>query len=80
MKNTVYSDEYDRLRKWLKSQREIKKLTHRQLADILGRHHSIVGKIEQSRRKIDIIEFLEFCDALDADPHQGIDFVLTKPK
>lgn len=76
MKNTIYSEKYSKIRGWLKLQRERKGLTHRQLAELLDRHHSIVGKIEQSRRKIDIMEFLEYCEVLDADPHEAISLLL----
>lgn len=72
MNNKIYTQSYDVLRSWLKSKREEKGLTIRQLADLLGRHHSIIGKVEQSRRKIDVIELLEYCEVLEVDPHEAI--------
>jgi transcriptional regulator with XRE-family HTH domain len=76
MNNKVYSESYDLLRSWLKSQRESKGLTIRQLAQILGRHHSIIGKVEQSRRKLDIIEFIEYCEALEVNPIDGLKYII----
>jgi len=77
MKPSAYSPNYDKLREWLKSCREEKGLTIRAVSDLWGRHHSIVGKLEQNRRRIDIIEFVEYCRVLDADPHEGLDILIT---
>jgi ribosome-binding protein aMBF1 (putative translation factor) len=72
MKTSLYSTHYDQLRKWLKVARESKGLTLRDVSQLTGQHHSIIGKIEQSRRKIDIIEFVEYCKILDVDPIEGV--------
>lgn len=72
MKPSVYSKEYEMLRVWMKHKREAKGLTIRALAVILHRHHSVVGKLEQDRRRIDILELLEYCRAVEADPHEAI--------
>lgn len=52
----------------------------RALAEKLELHHSIIGKIEQGGRKIDILEFAEYCKALDVDPHEGLDLILTEKR
>lgn len=52
----------------------------RALAEKLELHHSIIGKIEQGGRKIDILEFAEYCKALDVDPHEGLDLLLTEKR
>jgi hypothetical protein len=31
-----------------------------------------MGKVEQARRKIEIVEFVEYCDLLEVDPHEGL--------
>ena len=38
----------------------------------------IVGKIEQSRRKVDIVEFVEYCRMLEVDPHEGLDIIISE--
>lgn len=38
----------------------------RQLAALLEVPHSFVGKVEQGERRLDVVEFLEYCDALGA--------------
>jgi len=78
MNRSLYSKYYDSLRIWLKTKRDEKGLSIRALAERLGRHHSIVGKIEQSRRKIDIVEFVEYCKILEVDPHEGLDIIISE--
>lgn len=73
MKSSSYSQQYSSLRAWLKAKREERGLTLREAAGFLGRHHSIVGKIEQNRKRIDIAEFVDYCEALGVDPHEGLE-------
>lgn len=76
MKPSAYSPQYDTLRAWLKSRREERGLTLRAVSEKLGLHHSIIGKLEQDRRRIDIMEFVRYCQALDIDPHEGLNILL----
>jgi transcriptional regulator with XRE-family HTH domain len=76
MKPSAYSSSYDKLRAWLKLQREEKGLSLRAVSEQLGRHHSIVGKLEQNRRRIDILEFVEYCQVLGVDPHEGLNVLV----
>ncbi|SMN02332.1 hypothetical protein SPONN_861 [uncultured Candidatus Thioglobus sp.] len=43
-------------------------LTIRELAEKLDTAHSIIGKIEIGERKLDVVEWLQYCQALNADP------------
>ena len=72
MRPSSYSKQYKDLRAWLRQKREAKGLSIRAVAEILQRHHSVIGKLEQDRRRIDIMELLEYCRAVDADPHEAI--------
>ncbi|WP_420553788.1 helix-turn-helix domain-containing protein [Neptuniibacter marinus] len=73
MKPSTYSKQYQELRLWLKAKREERGLSIRAVAEILQRHHSVIGKLEQDRRRIDIIELVAYCHAIGADPHEAID-------
>ncbi len=75
MKTSVYSKQYQDLRTWLVKKREEKGLSIRAVAEKLQRHHSVIGKLEQDRRRIDIIELIEYCRVIGADPHEAIDIL-----
>lgn len=64
--------EYEKLTNWLRSQREVQGLSMRELGERMGISHSFIGKVEQRERKLDIIEFLTYCDALWVSPIDGI--------
>lgn len=72
MKSSPYSPHYEKLQSWLKEQRGKSGYSQREVSEIMNRHHSIVGKIEQSRKKIELLEFVKYCQILGADPHEGL--------
>ena len=76
MKSSPYSPHYEKLRTWLKKQREISGLTLREASLAMGRHHSVLGKMEQDRRKIEVLEFVRYCQVLGVDPHEGLDILI----
>lgn len=79
MERSLYSSKYQRLRRWLKAERKKQPdLTMRSLAERLDIHHSIIGKIEQGERKLDIVEYVEYCEALGVDPIEGIRIIQSK--
>lgn len=80
MKPSPYSSYYDQLRSWMKQRREESGLSLRAVADIMDRHHSVVGKMEQDRRKVEIVEFVQYCQAIGADPHEGLDLLIKSLK
>ncbi len=47
----------------------------RELGEKLDVIHSWVGKIEQGERRLDIIEYLRLCNALQIDPNEGLELV-----
>lgn len=72
MKTSVYSSEYEALRAWLVAARLSCGLTLRELGDRMGVNHSIIGKIETGGRKLDVIEYLKYCQALGVKPADGL--------
>ena len=78
MKPSSYSPHYDKLRAWMKQKREESGLSLRAVGELVGRHHSVVGKLEQDRRKIEMLEFIAYCQAVGADPHEGLDLLLQQ--
>ena len=49
---------------WIREQRIAKGFTMRDMAAISGKPHSYFGKIEQSQRGLDVLEFIELCEWL----------------
>ncbi|ATC99382.1 MAG: helix-turn-helix domain-containing protein [Pseudoalteromonas spongiae] len=72
MGKTVASEENSRLTQWLKVKRQEKGHTMRSLAQVLGTPHSFVGKIENQERRLDVVEFIRYCQALEIDPIEGL--------
>ncbi len=48
----------------------------REVSEKWGKHHSILGKIEQARRKIELVEFIELCQILELDPREGLTILM----
>jgi transcriptional regulator with XRE-family HTH domain len=48
--------------------REMAGVSQRELARRLDRAHSYVGRIETGDRRLDLPEFIEWCELLEADP------------
>lgn len=62
--------------------RQEQDLSLRDIAQITGRHHSVYGKMEQGRRRIDVVEFVEYCHVLNVNPQEGLNVIiksLNKP-
>ncbi|MCZ6802984.1 MAG: helix-turn-helix transcriptional regulator [Proteobacteria bacterium] len=72
MFKSLHSPENVRLVAWLKDQRENQGLTMRDLAKRLDTPHSFIGKVEQGDRRLDVIEYLQYCDALGVSPIEGL--------
>lgn len=76
MKPSAYTIDYEKLRSWMAKKRGEAGLSLRDAAKTMGRHHSVLGKMEQDRRKIEITEFINYCRSIDADPHEGLDILI----
>jgi transcriptional regulator with XRE-family HTH domain len=60
--------------------REKAGLTQQQLADRLDRHQSFVAKYEGGERRVDVVEFLQITQALEADAPRLIRELVAKQK
>jgi transcriptional regulator with XRE-family HTH domain len=72
---SIYSPAYQALLTWLRSQREAKDLTQRDVGARVGQAHTWVGKIEKGDRRLDVAEYVRLCQALEIDPGRGIAIV-----
>ena len=62
---------------YLKELRHEKCYTMRALADKIGVPHSFIGKIEQKSRRMDIGEFILYCQALERDPVRALRAIMA---
>ncbi|PTA49270.1 XRE family transcriptional regulator [Shewanella morhuae] len=72
MSKTLYAPEYRKPIERLKAARIDRGLTMRELAAELGVPHSYVGKVEQCERKLDVLEYIYYCKALNEGPLKGM--------
>ena len=68
--NTIHNTRYQSLLTLLLEARAKAGLTQKELATKLGRPQSFVSKTENAERRLDVIEFIDVCRGLDADPHE----------
>lgn len=57
---------------WLRRSREDLGLSMRALGDRLGVPHSFVQKVESGERRLDVVEYVWYCEALGVEPSTGL--------
>jgi transcriptional regulator with XRE-family HTH domain len=72
LSKSLYTDRWEQLLKILKRLRVEKGLTQVQLAAQLDRPQSLIAKIESGERKLDVCQFLDYMEALDASAEDVI--------
>lgn len=76
-----YTDQAKALHKTMSSHlRTLRKdlgFTMRSLSTNLGTPHSFIGKVENQDRRLDIAEFVLYCDGKDKDPRAVFDEMLS---
>ena len=77
MSDSVSSEENKALTAWLKNKRKEKGHTMRTLSQLIGTPHSFVGKVENQERRLDIVEYVRYCNALDVDPIEGLRLIAS---
>lgn len=68
MSRSPHSPRYVKLRSLLAAARAAAQLTQVQVAERLGRPQSFVSKYESGERQLDVVEFVEVCEALAVIP------------
>lgn len=69
-RKSIFRPEYRMIVEWLSSKRQLNGVTQEQLAKRLSKPQSFVSKYENCERRIDVVEFLEICRALELDPKE----------
>ena len=68
MTKSVFTGKHDRFREMLVDARKKSGLTQVHLAERLSRPQSFVSKVERGERRLDVVEFFEFAQAIGVDP------------
>lgn len=69
---TIYQARYSALIESLVLARKELNITQLDIAKILGKPQSYVAKIEGKDRKLDVVEFVELCEAINQNPSELI--------
>jgi transcriptional regulator with XRE-family HTH domain len=72
MSRTLRSARHEALIVLLVEKRREAGLTQAQVAKKLKRYQSYVATVESGQRRIDVVEFLDFADAIGFDPRDAI--------
>lgn len=64
-RKSIHSKEHKAIRDFLVDRRKMLGLSQQQLADRLGVIYSLIGKIETGDRRLDMLEFAQYCNALE---------------
>ena len=72
MTKTIYQDRYVNLVNALTRIRKSNGLTQTYLAEQLGKPQSYVAKVENFERTLDVVEFVDWCKVIKADPAKAI--------
>jgi transcriptional regulator with XRE-family HTH domain len=72
MIKSINTEKYQELMNWLKQGRLAKGLSVRDLAIVIDEPFQFISKIETAQRKLNIHEYVQYCDALSLDPVEGL--------
>jgi transcriptional regulator with XRE-family HTH domain len=72
LRKTLGSKRHRALVDLLIKQREASGMTQSEFAARLGEHQSFVARLESGQRRVDVVEFLEFAEALGFDAAKAI--------
>jgi len=72
MPQTLRSPRHEALIALLVEKRKKAGLTQADVAKKLRRYQSFVATVESGQRRIDVVEFLDFADAIGFDPRDAI--------
>ncbi|GAB1260340.1 hypothetical protein NBRC116495_10470 [Aurantivibrio plasticivorans] len=72
MQKAIYSENYRRLVEWLKSAREARGWSMRDLGELIDEPHSFVQKVESMERRLDVFEYVQYCSVLGLNPADGL--------
>jgi len=76
MSKTIRSARHEAVRRLLVDERKRAGLTQAAVAASLRRYQSFVATVESGQRRVDVVEFLAFAEAIGFDPKKAIKHIL----
>lgn len=70
MRNEIYSQEHKALRKIMRRERKAAGLKQSEVAKKTNRSQAYISKFENGDLRLDVIDFVRFCEAIGCDPHE----------
>ena len=77
---TIHCDTNKILLNWLSAKRLLLGITQQQLSEKLNKPQSFVSKYENNERRLDLVEIIDICKALNSDPHELLDVINKSTK
>lgn len=68
MPSSIFTQRHQELIGFIASTRKAAGVTQVELADRMGKPQSFVSKVERGERRLDVIEFCQFAEALGHEP------------
>jgi transcriptional regulator with XRE-family HTH domain len=65
MEKSLYNKKYKLFISLLREYRRKKDITQAELAKALGTEQAVISKFEKCERRVDFLEFINMCEALD---------------
>ena len=75
MIKVIHDTKYENLINWLVSIRKERGLTVRDVGALIGEHHQLVSRIETLQRKLNVYEYIQYCDALEINSDEGLNLL-----
>lgn len=81
MAQSTHHQQYQVLLKLLREWRTEVGLTQAEVGERLGNTQTFVSKVERGERRLDLVEFVEWCDALRLPPDRALqEFLRSRPR
>lgn len=77
---TIYSEDYRLLVQFLRTERELKRITQVTLSDLIGWPQQRLSAIESGSRRLDVIEFVQLTRALGIPDEQASERLFSQKK
>ncbi len=78
MIKSINTEKYQLLINWLKNERLDKGLSIRDLAILIDEPFQFISKIETAQRKLNIYEYVQYCECLGLEPGVGLEILSKK--